>query len=283
MRAFSRLVSVGVACGLLVACGQDVDQNAPPFLSDADTGYVPTKTVSAAVAKAVQNELRPGKDLVDDRLRRPAFVLEFAGILPGMQVLEIEAGDGYYTQILGPLVGPEGRVLAHNPSAFKSFLGGNIEARVARGGLDNVVPLMSAFDTYNAADESIDVATWILGPHEIYYRPLGAQEGLEADAVFAEIFRVLKPGGAFVVLDHAAKPGAPTSVGGTLHRIDPQIVHELARGAGFIKIEESTLLANPNDDRSRGVFDPRIRRMTDRFLVKYHKPFRQNDVEQLAE
>ena len=84
--------------------------------------------------------------------------------------------------------------------------------------------------------------------------------------------RILKPGGTFVVLDHSAAPGSPSSTGGTVHRIDPEIVRELARNAGFVFAGESDVLRHPEDNYDSNVFDPTVRRMTDRFLYKYTKP-----------
>ena len=73
-------------------------------------------------------------------------------------------------------------------------------------------------------------------------------------------------------MDHAATAGAPTTSGNDLHRINPMPVKALATTAGFALDEESTLLANPADDHSKGVFDPSIQGKTDQFLLRYKKP-----------
>ena len=82
----------------------------------------------------------------------------------------------------------------------------------------------------------------------------------------------LKPGGTFVILDHAAPAGSPETTGGAVHRIDPAIVKTLAEAAGFKLVEESDILRNPDDMYDMSVFDPQVRRRTDRFLLKYQKP-----------
>jgi predicted methyltransferase len=106
----------------------------------------------------------------------------------------------------------------------------------------------------------------------VFFTPKNSPGLGDPAKTYAEIFRVLKPGGAFVVLDHAAAAGAPTTTGGTIHRIDPAVVLGLAKDAGFKLDAKSDLLANPTDDRSKMVFDPTIRRHTDQFLFRFVKP-----------
>jgi predicted methyltransferase len=86
------------------------------------------------------------------------------------------------------------------------------------------------------------------------------------------VFAALKPGGVYVVLDHAAAPGAPMSVTETLHRIDKARVIKDVEAAGFKLDGESKVLANPADDHTKGVFDPSIRGKTDQFLLRFRKP-----------
>lgn len=221
-------------------------------------------------AEAVANPARSAEDRADDALRKPANVLAFTGAEPGDHVFEIEAGLGYYTELLSYMVGPDGLVVIQNPESFQGFVGDAIEKRVA-GRLENVRVTTSNFDALDAEDASMDIVTWILGPHDLYYEPGGASLGNDEKA-FAEIMRILKPGGAFIVLDHAATPGSPKSAGNSIHRIDPAIVRQLAEGAGFVMAGESDVLRNPDDDYQANVFDPAVRRKTDQFLYKYQKP-----------
>jgi len=162
-------------------------------------------------------------------------------------------------------------VTMQNPS----FGGGGqkgIDARTKDGRLANVKGSISQFDKLDATDGSVDVVTWFLGPHELWcMKECGGPLGDPAKS-FAEAFRILKPGGYFVVLDHAAKAGEPPTTGDTLHRIDPMQVKSMATTAGFVLDEESAILANPADDHTKPVFDPAIRRHTDQFLLRYKKP-----------
>lgn len=273
-RCFKYLMVAGMSAAL-VACGQNANTGkaapAPPKSAPA-TKAAPAPDFAALAAAAVADPARPDKDRADDAARKPAAVLAFAGIAPGMTVLEMEAGSGYYTQMLSTLAGPSGHVIMQNPAAFDAFLGERVAARLAGGRLGNVRLSKTSFDALDAPDASVDVVTWFLGPHELFYTPKDGASLGDPKASFAQIFRVLKPGGALVVLDHAAAAGAPSSTGGKTHRIDPAIVKALARNAGLELVASSAVLANPDDDHNLLVFDPRVRRKTDRFLLKFKKP-----------
>ena len=237
----------------------------------APEGPVAQDDISRAES-VVDSNSRPAADRNDDLMRKPANVLAFAAIKPGMTVFEIEAGEGYYTELFSALVGPDGAVIMQSPESFDSFLADAIESRLANNRLPNVRLTKTNFDELDAADSSIDIATWLLGPHELYFTPNGGSSLGDVEKAYAEIFRILKPGGVLIILDHAAALGSPETTGGALHRIDPAIVKQLAAGAGLMLIEESDVLRNPDDDYSMGVFDPAVRRKTDRFLLKYYKP-----------
>ena len=210
--------------------------------------------------------------MADDALRKPAEVLAFAGVEPGMKVFEMEAGRGYYTEILSRILGPKGSLIMQNPAAFDSFVGEAVADRLKDGRLANVRHVKCDFDELKAGDASMDMVTWFLGPHELYFAPAGVDNLGDEDGAYAEAFRILKPGGYFVILDHAARPGAPKSTGGETHRIDPAIVKALAGAAGFELVDQSDLLRNPEDKYELGVFETEVRRKTDRFLLKFRKP-----------
>lgn len=229
------------------------------------------------VVNAIESPLRPEADRADDALRRPIDVLLFSGIEPGMSVFEMEAGRGYYTELISELVGRDGRVIMQSPPNFDSFLADAITQRLTGNRLANVRLSKTPFDALDAPDGSVDLVTWFLGPHELYFTPAAGGSLGDVKKTYAEIFRILKPGGTFVVLDHAPPPGAPAATGDTLHRIDPAIVKASAENAGFILIAESDAMRNANDEYDKSVFDPAVRRKTDRFLLKYQKPDHDND------
>jgi predicted methyltransferase len=86
------------------------------------------------------------------------------------------------------------------------------------------------------------------------------------------VFDALKPGGIYLIIDHAAAAGSGMRDTDTLHRIDPAIVKKQVTAAGFVFDGESKLLANAGDDHSKPVFDQSIRRHTDQFIYKFRKP-----------
>ncbi len=216
---------------------------------------------------------RPEADYADYDLCKSEQILAFTGVRPGMTVVELEAGEGFYTELLGTVVGETGKVYQQNPAGFDGFLGDSVAERGHLERLPQVAYMRAQFDGLSLGDGEADMVTWFLGPHELWFVPDGAAFGVfgEAEASFAEIVRVLKPGGVFVVLDHSAPQGAPATTGNETHRIDKAIVIEMAEAAGLTLVDESDVLANPDDTRTNSVFDPAIRRKTDRFLLKFQK------------
>ncbi len=213
---------------------------------------------------------RSDADKKDDAARKPAEVLDFAQIRPGDTILEMEVGRGWYTEILSKAVGPTGKVITQNPAEFAYSAPAMAERRAA-GHLANVTDTTTHFDKLDVADGSVDRVLWILGPHELYYVPKGSTGLGDATKAYAEIARVLKPGGEFIAMDHAANAGSPDTTGGTIHRIDPAIVLASAKAAGFTLEAKSDILANPDDDRTKMVYDPSVRRHTDQFLFRFRK------------
>jgi len=215
---------------------------------------------------------RPAADKSDDAARKPAEVLAFIKIHPGDTVLEMEAGRGWYSEILSAAVGPTGKLIVQYPPEF-TYGEAAFKARTDAGRLKNATITVSAFDQLKAADNSVDKVIWILGPHELYFTPRNAQPGALGDVrkTYADIVRVLKPGGEFIAMDHAAAAGAPTSTGQSIHRIDPAVVLASAKEAGLKFIDKSDVLANPSDDHSKMVFDSSLRRHTDQFLFRFRK------------
>jgi predicted methyltransferase len=271
MRTDIEKIFIAAVALAVAACTQE---EAPPASEEpaATVEAEMASDIDARAADAVASPSRPEADRADDGKRKPAEVLTFTAVEPGMTVFEMEAGEGYYTDLLSMLAGPEGTVIMQTPPGFDPFLSEVIDARLEGGRLSNVRLSKTNFDKLDAEDNSVDMVTWFLGPHELYFTPSDGVSLGEPEAVYADVFRILKPGGTFVILDHAAAPGSPSSTGGAIHRIDPEIVKGLAVDAGFTLVAESDILRHPEDDKTMSVFDPAVRRMTDRFLLKYKKP-----------
>jgi predicted methyltransferase len=274
------LVFAGAAALALAACGQKGEAPAPAEKSVAEEmgmgeeapAPAPALDYAAIAAAAVAVPGRPEEDRTNDARRKPEPTLAFMEVAPGLKIFELEAGGGYYTELLSRAVGPDGSVVMQNPEEMLQYVGDDIEARLADDRRPNVRQSLSNFDALDAGDASMDLITWIWGPHELFYHPeSGAMLGDPAQS-FAEIYRILKPGGAFVVIDHSAEAGAPETTGNDLHRIDKAIIKNMGEEAGFTLEAEGDFLANPEDPLTIAIFDPSIRGRTDQFALRFRKP-----------
>ena len=235
-------------------------------------GFAQDAGVSEAVSHAVGNADRPPSDREDDSARKPGEVLSFFGIEPGMDVLDLLGGGGYYTEIAARTVGAEGSVLFHNNQAYLSFLGEAVTERIAGDRLSNVTPLNAEVDDLEIAADSLDAAIFVLGYHDIYFKDTGWNP-IDPARLLGKLFAALRPGGVLGVVDHAAANGSdPWDAGTNLHRIDEAYVTREIEAAGFTLESTSDLLRNPEDDRTVLVFDPSMRRKTDRFILRFRRP-----------
>lgn len=225
---------------------------------------------AADVAAALTHPDRPSADAASDAARNPVEVLAFAGLEAGMDVFEMEAAAGYYTEILSRSVGRNGTVVLQEAPDLMGFVGEGIELRTANNRLPNVRVSMTNFDSLDAEDNSIDMVTWIQGPHELGFAPDGNDLGDPAGS-FSEIVRILKPGGVLLAIDHIAADNTGLEAGGATHRVEESVITQLATEAGLSVFRRSDLLMNPADPLSAHVYDASIRGKTSRFVVLYRK------------
>ncbi|HVI30866.1 methyltransferase [Phenylobacterium sp.] len=225
----------------------------------------PGKHITAAVADAA----RPEADTRRDADRKPAEMLEFAGVKKGMKVADFIPGGGYFTRIFAKAVGPTGKVYAvTNPPPANAPNPPPIQAIAADPAYGNVQVVATGIASF-ALPEPVDVFWTSQNYHDLYL----TRFNLDVPQADKAIFNAVKPGGTLVVLDHAAAPGAPVAeTANTLHRIDPAAVRRNLEAAGFKYVGESKALANPADDHTKGVFDPALRGHTDQFILKFRKP-----------
>ena len=99
-------------------------------------------------------------------------------------------------------------------------------------------------------------------------------KGASVDAWNKAVFALLKPGGYYVIGDHAAAAGSGLANTEDLHRIDPAQVRAEVEKAGFVFDGQSKILANPGDNHTLKVFDPAIRGKSDRFVFRFRKPLK---------
>ncbi len=223
------------------------------------------------IQQAINHPDRPAADRERDASRKPGEVLAFFGITPGMAVLDVFSGGGYYAEIVSHLVGPDGTVIIHNNDAYINFVKDELAQRYAGGRLANITPIIAEANTLQLPEESIDAALLILGFHDFYYRDKDWPE-IDTAKTLSNIFHALKPGGVFGVVDHRAEAGSPPETGNTLHRIDPALVTMHAEAAGFILEAESDILRNLDDSLTLHMGDQAIRSKTDRFVFRFRKP-----------
>ncbi|MCO7226029.1 class I SAM-dependent methyltransferase [Pleionea sp. CnH1-48] len=225
------------------------------------------------ITQAVNNPARPESDLKRDSHRKPAQVLSFFKVRPGMTVVDIFSGGGYYTELLSYAVGPKGKVIAHNNQAYEDYVKKMVALRYKDKRLPNVARVIAEANELVLPNNSADMMFMVLAYHDIYYRPKdGNWPTIERDDFLQRMYQSLKPGGTLAVIDHKAAPGSPRSTGHTLHRIDPAIVIKELNKIGFKLVDESDILANPKDDHQRHMYAPGLRGQTDRFVLKFIKP-----------
>jgi predicted methyltransferase len=228
----------------------------------------------AAIAAAIASPDRLKSDLEQDARRKPQQVLDFAGVAPGMHVIDVFSAGGYYTELLARTVGAPGQVIAYNNPPYAKFAAKAIVERYAGDRLPNVKQVTSTIEDLDLIPSSLDLAIFIMSYHDLYWRPDdGSWPATDPMLLLAKLYAALKPGGVVVVEDHVANPGGdPNQVVTDLHRIDPSVVKRDFKKAGFVLDGQSQVLANPGDDHTKLVFDELIRGRTDRFLFRFRKP-----------
>lgn len=226
---------------------------------------------SEAIKAAVADSHRPAKDSASDAMRKPAEMLRFAGVKPGAIVVDMMPGNGYFTRIFAKAVGKSGHVYAYEPTEFDKFYKGKpspIDAVAADKAYGNITVIHKPINDF-AVPQKVDVVWTSQNYHDMHDPFMGPADLTKVNKA---VFHALKPGGVFVVLDHAAKAGSGLADTNTLHRIDPATVKKEVMAAGFEFAGEDNALRNPKDDHSLKVFDPKIRHHTDQFIYKFKKP-----------
>jgi predicted methyltransferase len=231
------------------------------------TGPTPLQPASDTILSAPS---RPAADRANDARRKVVEGLAFMNIRTGSTILDMEAGSGYWSEILARATGPSGSVTMQNPPAFEGRLGALLDARLSANGLTNMRKSFTNFDALAPATGSVDMVTWVQGPHELYFTPPSGSLGNPTKA-YQEIARVLKRGGVFIVIDHSALAGQPASTGQTLHRIDPALTIASAAAVGLRLESQGNFLANPADPKTKSAFDPSIRGTTDQHALRFVK------------
>jgi predicted methyltransferase len=258
---------------------------------------------SAQIIQILSSPDRTTADRTNDLRRKPAQMLSFIGIRPGIVALDLSAAGGYTTELLARSIGPTGKVYGQsrprdpnpapsNPAVPEGNSNPNLvpgatpaaspaaprpspvaladrEARLREAGIP-AAPIVALFRPFedpvpsDLASEQIDLVTLMFNYHDLGHL------GVDRARMNQAVFRALKPGGLYVIADHAGRPGTGISESGTLHRIEEAFLRQEVEAAGFKLVEEGKFLRNPNDPRDKNTPDPP--QPKDEFVLKFVRP-----------
>ena len=226
----------------------------------------------AYIEKAVADPARPAEDTKRDAQRMPAALTEFAGIKPGMTVVDLLPGTGYFTRIFAKSVGPKGQVYA--------YVGTWADARIAKAGQDpdnqlaalknayaNVGVIHGPLDQF-VTPTKVDVVWTSDNYHDVHNKSFDTDVAAMNKAIYAS----LKPGGVYVVIDHRAAKGAGAGSTEALHRMDEDIAKQEIQAAGFKLVSESKMLTRSDDNNTKKIFEDGEHDHTDQMVLKFRKP-----------
>jgi len=254
---------------------------------------LPAPISSQRIAEIVASPDRSAADRTNDLRRKPADMLAFIGVRPGMVALDLSAGGGYTTELIARAVGPTGRVFGQSrprdpnslppkppapeggsaPAATppKPFVPPNsplaLAERAKNPAAANIVAVVRRFEDPappELASNGFDLVTLMFNYHDLGWLNIDRAQMNRA------VFAALKSGGLFVIADHSGRPGTGISESGTLHRIEEAFLRKEVEDAGFRLAEEGNFLRNPNDPRDKNT--PVPAQPKDEFVLKFVKP-----------
>jgi predicted methyltransferase len=241
------------------------------------------------LARIVASPGRTEADRKNDVRRKPVEMLGFIGVRPGMQVLDIFAAGGYTSELLARAVGSTGHVYAQGrppaptprpaapeggsapaaaaPAAPRMTFEQRIAARARSAGVDNLTAVVAPFESPAGppiTNGSLDLVTLMFNYHDMGWLKV------DRAAMNKSIFQALRPGGMYVIADHAGRAGTGISESETLHRVEEDFVIREVEAAGFKLAARGNFLRNPNDPRDRN--EPQPPMPKDEFVLKFVKP-----------
>ncbi|MDQ2861642.1 MAG: methyltransferase [Pseudomonadota bacterium] len=222
-----------------------------------------------SIAAAIADPGRPQADRDLDAARKPAETLAFVGLKPGERVVDVFAGP-YFDRLFADVVGPGGKVYMFIPAEVVKMKEAPALANGSTPFPDhpNVVALTAPINAFSVP-EAVDLVWIRQNYHDLHDKFMGPAD---VPAFNAAVFKALKPGGQYIVVDHSAPDGSGLTDTDTTHRIDAAQVKKEVTAAGFVFEGESNILRNPADPRTALVFDKAIRGHTDQFIYKFRKP-----------
>jgi predicted methyltransferase len=259
-----RLILIPLAAAALAAgCAQS-----EPTAKSAEAAGAPATTM--VPADVASNPARAA-DVAKDPQRKGPDLLAFTEAKPGQKVVDLIPGAGYFTRLFSLAVGPEGKVYALWPDEYDKVSKPDSDTmrKMAQAPPFTNVSVLTQPAKAFSAPEPVDLVFTSQNYHD-YPDPFMGK--VDPAVLNAAVFKALKPGGLYVIVDHSGRPGTGMKETDTLHRIDVATVKQQVTAAGFVLEGESNLLANPDDPRTSDVFNKAIRGKTDQFVLKFRKP-----------
>ena len=233
----------------------------------------PAAPVQTTIAAAVASQDRSPDNVKLDESRKPAQVLSFLGLKPGMDVLDLFGGNAYWAEIMAPVVGPKGHATVWEPTQlYRDKTKASFASFAAKH--PNVSIIVSPFEAPDLPKSYADFVILNDNYHDTYWQNAKYKlPQMDPNAFLKAVYASMKPGAVIGVIDHIANPNNDTrATVEKYHRIDPNVVKADFKRAGFVLVGSSDILRNPADPHDLLVFDPKIRGKTDRFIFKFKKP-----------
>lgn len=257
-----------LACSVLALGAATYDSN-----QNAAAAQEGTRQSAPDFAAAVADPGRAETDVAMDASRKPAEILAFMGLEIGDTVLDIFAGGGYYSEIMGAAVGPEGSVVAVNPPQFVSSDAAKAKWAGITARQSGVSMMPSQLGDFTPEANNYDFAMMHLIYHDLYWESEKFKVArMDPAAFLTKLYAGMKPGGIVAVIDHVGNAGDTRAIVEKTHRIAPATTKADFEKAGFVLETESNMFANSIDDLEKNVFDPSVRGKTNRFVMKFRKP-----------
>ncbi len=230
-------------------------------------------SMDLVIAESLASPERIEQDRVRDPLRRPDLILSFFEIEPGMTVLDLFSGGGYYTEIVSQIVGEGGKVVAHNNDAYLAYAKDALASRFTDDRLPNVERITSEADALSLPANTFDATLAMLTWHDFYYMDeKNGWPSIDTSKLITKLCSALKPGAILGLSDHVAVAGSdPRVTGQEFHRIDPAQIKADLNGSCFEFKGEISALRNPDDDHSQSMYSEGIRGKTDRVVYKFQR------------
>jgi predicted methyltransferase len=286
------LASLAVA---LAACGTAPSGPAVSAAPSMPATSAQPPLTAERIAAIVAASDRSDADRANDRRRMPQQLLAFSGVAPEMVVVDLSAGGGYTSELLARAVGPGGRVFAQSPPRSdrpapaqpegRAVPAGAqtqaaaapptpprssavaVAARAERARLANLEAVVQPFENpvpTAVASGGVDLVTLMFNYHDL------AHLGIDRERMNRAVYAALKPGGAYVIADHAGRDGTGISESGTLHRIEEAFLRDEVERAGFRLQRSADFLRNPADPRDRNTPEPPQPKSG--FVLRFVKP-----------